>query len=171
MKVDKNFLVNYIDKDNAYLFNLYKIYELRNKLPEEKKQREYFDNCEDKIFTVNGNVLSQKDRIIYELKRIYKKIELIQNSEERDNFCEELHSLMQSVDNIKDDEKNDSLYFVLKEKIVLLEAKLDIPITFLNSAGDLFDVMYNSKYINKNVFSKDSYKDNINIKKYNKEEK
>ena len=69
MNIDKIFfmkLINEGKEENSYLLNLYKIYELCRKLSNGniKKHKDLLNEEEDKIYTVNGQVLSQQDRII-----------------------------------------------------------------------------------------------------------
>ena len=95
---------------------------------------------EDKIYTIDGNLLNDKERIKYELKNI-DNIGIKQGNK----YAKEIKDLIQKFDNIKDDE---DLIFYIKKQISMIQAKLGIRITFYYAAYVAFLDIYKNLYMN-----------------------
>lgn len=158
MNVDENVMlaiIKDIDNDNQQLYmNLYKIYKLfyvNYNLKESNTQKK-LNELEDKIYTINGQVLTQKERIILELKNIYKFIQKNDNkisSITKQTIYNELNSLNNILrKNIQFD--NDMIKY-FKKKISLLQAYLGMNIKFYNEALELFDEKILIAKINKDA--------------------
>ena len=169
MNIDNTFLKEYFlnEKDSTYLINLYKIYELCNKSVKNiKKNKQFFDYLEDKIYTVNGKVLTQKERIIFEVKRVYKVIEKITNFDKKMKYLGELEAVVLILENGNNQAKT---YEMIKQKLAVLEAKLNISINFLYSASIAFMNLYDSAYINNHPLLIENKENMINTKINNDE--
>ena len=134
MKIDKAFLKEHLrkSKDNEYILNLYRIYELCSKATGEDvlEHKKLLNSLEDKIYTVKGKTMSQESRIIYETKKILNKpITDKKLLEERNRLLTSL------VDLDLNDEKSVNS---IKNKIVVLEAKINLPINFFYNACSSF---------------------------------
>ncbi len=166
MIIDKPFLVKYLlkSKENAYLLELYKIYELCSKITNNNilKRKKILDSLEDKIYTINGKVLSQKERVALELKRIIKEFSKCQNEKVKNDIAAELNALIIFMDSNESDTKK--YYAILKQKIAVIEAKLNININFFYAASMAFLDRYESEFISSKSFISD---DNIAKKIYN----
>lgn len=164
MKIDKSFLIEHIlkSKDNAYVLDLYKIYELCSRATNNIfKHKDILDALEDKIYTINGKVLSQKERVTLELKKIIKEYSKCDVEKVKADVAGELNALIIFMDN--NESNNKRYYEKLKQKISIIEAKLHIPINFLYGASVSFLNIYESEYINgKLLFNDDKILDLIN---------
>ena len=167
MNIDKKFLKSLLldSKDNAYLYDLYKIYDLCSQATNNNifKGRKILDAFEDKIYTIKGKTLSQKERILLELNKIIESISKNHSSDLNSVVEGELLDLITLIDKSSLDSAQQRKYDSIKEKIVVIEARLHLPISFLYSGAITFLNKYESAYIN-NRFSK--YYSSIN-KEYN----
>lgn len=175
MNIDKTFLKEYLlkSKENAYLLELYKIYEICNKVTNKNilKNKKSIDRLEDKIYTVNGKELSNKERVVLELKKIIKEFSKCQKDIVKNDVAAELNALIIYMDN--NQQESNKYYEVIKQKIAVIEAKLYIPISFLYAGAVAFLDKYESEYINNKVFidedtivklfNKDFFKENDNV--------
>ena len=151
------------EKQQLYM-NLYKIYRIfyaNYNLKDQKinsldriepdTQRK-LSELEDKIYTINGQVLTQRERIILELKNIYKFIQKNDNKIPTTNkqiVYNELKSLnIMLRKNISLD--NDMIKY-FKKKISLLQAYLGMNIKFYNEALEAFDEQVLIAGINNNT--------------------
>ena len=157
MTVDKAYLKELIvgSKDNSYLLNLYKIYELCNKVTggNISKERKILDNLEDKIYTIRGTVLTQKERIILELNKVLSKLSSFEDNHYKDNACSDLSEIISIIEKCESSNVSQKTYDLLKEKIVIIEAKLNIQISFLYSGSIAFLNIYESAFINNKVYN------------------
>ena len=153
--IDKKELINLMIKDenNFYLFNLYKTYELARKLTNgDLSKKEILKEKEDKIYTINGKVLSEKQRIILDLKRISNEIKKRQDSIDRSTLIRIYNLIGPILDAVKDRmiseetsyKKEDSSVVKhlglkdIKMTICTINALLDLPVNFLADGADTF---------------------------------
>lgn len=171
MNIDKRFLMELIKhnkKEYEYLFNLYKVYELSRKITNGhlKRNRDLLDEIEDKIYTINGKVLSDQDRIALEVKRVYKSFENIKNQRVKTQFIDELKSIVGNLNfNFDDKDYSDDsivdqeqLYSVAKRRLSILQAKLNLPISFMYDASMAFIDLYECEYVNAEEYFADIMK-------------
>jgi hypothetical protein len=161
VKIDKQVLKEYLrkSKENEYILNLYRIYELCSKATggDVLKNKKTISILEDKIFTINGKTMPQENRILYETKKILNK------SLDNEKLEKERNELLKDLVDL--DFKDEQLQKNIKNKIVVLEAKINIPINFLYNACSSFVNIYHSLYINEKILN---YNENIkNLHTYN----
>ena len=184
MNIDKKFLMDLIKSgkgENSYLLNLYKIYELCRKLSNGnlKRNKDLLDEVEDKIYTVNGKVLSQQERIALEIKRVYKVCNGINDEKTKNIFINQLKDIVGIIDFNFDDSKfksefnQDELYYIAKQTLSVAQAKLDMPISFLYSASTVFMDIYESEFLNSQQFLGDllNYAGQLKDSIYNNDKK
>ena len=153
--IDKKSLLKLLskDEDNHYLYNLYKVYDLANKITGNNLTKvNLLKEKEDQIYTINGKVLSEKQRILLELKRISKEMR-----EHKDSISkEEQRKIARLILPVLDAAENkelvlDSSYEKtengvkkrlgtrdIKITIAQIEAMLDLPINFLYEGAVAF---------------------------------
>lgn len=155
---------NISENNLLYLRRLYKTYLLvfNYVKGDITLNKENIDKLEDRIYTVNGKVLSDEDRIKLEFSRIMKKVKDINliKQKEVSSYIELLNSLLK--DNLSDD-----VVIYIKKIISLLQVMLDMPNSFLYASLLVFKEEYRnyemSIYDNGNI-DKSIYKEHI----YNK---
>ena len=175
MKIDIKFLKSLIKgKDKKYIFELYKIYDLCMKITDNNlsKGKKLLKEKEDRVYTVNGGVLSEDDRIIFEIKRIFEKVKDVYDDVEKYTFMTSLRTINDNLsykNNVYDkkEEQLEEKYLSIKRSISILQAKLGIPISFFYAASTAFKDIYQIEYIND--LSNDVYfvENNIKIINYN----
>jgi hypothetical protein len=154
-----------------YIFRLYKIYDLCNKVTKEdiEKNKRLLDYAEDKIYTVNGKCLSNPERIYNESIKLYKKIKKAKESDDNiDDVQEFIDVLKKYKDSFYNKDKNfNKIELETKEKISLLQAKYNLPISFLYAASRKFKEIYDAELINMFAVKEELYNrvDNTDIKK------
>jgi len=149
--VDKNLVLNYLEsnKENmsleeiSSLAGLFKTYQMIHEAVEgnyEKNKNEVL-RYEDYIYNLDGKVLSNKDRIALELRRIKNKIDgNIELSEiQKETLKKELDELIEISSNEKYNE-------YVKKEISILQSKLGLENTFLSSAYEAFLEKYTIIY-------------------------
>ena len=179
MNIDKSYLKELImqSRDNAYLLNLYKIYETCNRVTGGKivKHRKTLDGLEDKIYTIKGKTLSQKERITFELNKVLEKISKIEILKSKYDLDRELIDVIDLFKKCSEDRLTPKLYDALKEKITVLEARMNIPINFLYCGSIAFLNIYESAYINNMTLNNEEELDIYNnfekIENYNIDKK
>ncbi len=184
MNIDKKFLMDLIKSgkgENSYLLNLYKIYELCRKISNGnlKRNKDLLDEVEDKIYTINGKVLSQQERIALEIKRVYKVCSGIKDEKIKNAFINQLKDIVGIIDFNFDDPKfksefnQDELYYIAKQTLSVAQAKLDMPISFLYSASTVFMDIYESEFLNSQQFLGDllNYAEQLKDSIYNNDKK
>ncbi len=162
MVIDKKTVNNMINEsnDSLYLQKLYDIYNLINRLVEGDfdNNKELLMQLEDEIYTISDEVLSEQKRILLELSKIAHA-----NSENKDVvqkgiIDKKIKSIMELIEDVfNNDVESNYIYetfmdrikklqeeaiFNIKKKIVMLEAELDIPISFFEPASVVFMDMY-----------------------------
>jgi len=147
-----------IDEYNK-IVNLYSNYKVFFPLFEKygkKRGRRILDLYEEEIFTINGNVLDDEERINLVLNELSAKLE---NSEEFEKYSKAL----EAIRNLKNSELD---YKFIKKKISLLEASLGYNNKFLNSSYDAFVDCYRGVLLNSIKFDYDEiYYDEIKFKR------
>ena len=155
-----------------YIFRLYKIYDLCNRytMGDIEKNKYKLDFAEDKIYMVNGKGMTSQERIYHEIKKIYNAILAQEDNQEKlDNSNELIDIINKYRDSLKeDDSTRKKVELETKEKISLLQAKYDLPISFLYAASKKFKEIYDAQIINKFGSFETIRK---NIYDYNKENK
>ena len=162
MNIDMKFLQKCLmqDKDKIYLFRLYKNYELCKLLCNDdiKNNHDKLDKYEEDIYTTNGVILSDYDRLCQELQKIYPSylsigdINLLKE-------IKEIVTILKDIERFKD-EVQKSICFDLKKRMSVIEAKLDLDMPFFYAASCAFIDEYDASY------EKIINNDNIGIKKY-----
>ena len=140
-----------VDKQQLYM-NLYKNYNLlcENYNLEENginscdgidyNTKRKIDELEDKVYTINGEVLTQKERVLLELKNIFRFV--LKNSDRIpnetsvfiSNELSELDSIMQKKGLVDSD-----IIKYFKKRISILQAYLGMNIKFFNEALEVFN--------------------------------
>lgn len=166
MKIDKELLMNYMitSKENQYILNLYKIYSLSDKITNHDiyKEKNILDTYENEIYKVKDKVLTERERIFFELRRIINQYSI--SNKKNKTIDKELDSLISLIKQCNFNDLNSILE--VKQKISILEAKLNISINYFYSASTAFLNIYNS--IDADLLNKfNNY--NFNDKKYIKE--
>lgn len=170
MKIDKEFLIEYLlnSKQKSYILELYKIYDLSCKVTKNNifKNKRILDELEDRIYTVDGKVLSQKERIIHDLTILLNTIDKASTEKEKGDLLEKIEDVIDTVRKSK--VSNIKIYDVVKQNIVILQAQLKLPINFFFSASVAFLDAYESAYINKKILDENKYSDKFDndIKEY-----
>lgn len=154
--------LNFIN-DNEYLKRLYKIYSLVNSfINDDQDYLGKLNDIEDYIFTVNGEVLSQKERIELEFNEILDKYNEVNpvKQKEVEFYIEIIHSLL----NYDLNEKN-ILY--VKKIIALVKCMLGLNTGFLYAGYLVFKEKIRNLNMNKNYKNmlnfEDSYFNNKDI--------
>lgn len=148
-KLYMNLYKNYNLLYNNYNLKEQKINSLDAIDPETKRK---MSELENKIYTVNGKVLTQKERVILELKNILRfisKNEVRVPNNVKDIVSKELTELdlMMEKNGLLD---NDIIKY-FKKRISILQAYLDMNIKFFNEALEVFDEQILMTRINKNI--------------------
>lgn len=150
MRFDKNKFFNYLKEEKklnnnlTYLYNLYKTYALTQGIIEKMGNdgRSFIKKQEDKIYDIDNKILTEQERINYELVNIGKKIKLNSANDIKvmnDVYEDYLDLLAYS----KNSNFNDSLNIeYLKKQISILQAKFGLKNTFFLSAHDSFLELY-----------------------------
>ena len=164
-KVNEKILAKYIKKnpDKAkYILKMYMNYSKVLKLIK-SEDMSILKTLEDKVYTVGGKVLGDKERLDLELINILSKISKSSN----DGFDSELYK---DVLNIKADFNNDTSELkveYLKKQLSVIQAKLGMDMTFFQSSYNAFlEVYYNIviSLVNLNRDNKTNYKKPKEIK-------
>lgn len=153
MEFDNAFFIKYLrniksNKDEfSYIYRLYKSFNLmrQNLTGNLQVIKRKLDKYEDDIYLINGSVLDQKERLLVELDRIIRKL--------KDNDISNVDELYKNVQKLKrilsikglTDAK---ILLSLKKEVSLIQAKLDLPNTFLYATYLVFMEIYNNAYIN-----------------------
>lgn len=145
--IDKYQFLNFINNNKGILSieeisclaNLYKTYELVNKATNGKyyQNKQKIERYENYIYTFNDKVLSNKDRIELELKRITKK-----NKSNKESSQEQKNEIEKEIKKLNNLKYNDNYTNYIKRKISILHAKLGIENTFLGAAYEAFVELY-----------------------------
>ena len=153
--IDKKSFFNLITKKEKYhyLYNLYKVYDLANKLTDNNLTKtSILKEKEDQIYTVNGSVLSERQRILIELKRIAKALKTNKDSINKENISKIAKLLIPVIDTANNKEIEETTTYEktkdgivkklglrdIKENIAEIEAMLDLPINFLYEGAIAF---------------------------------
>lgn len=153
MEFDKSFFIEYLksikdDKDKlSYIYRLYKTFNLINKNTKGKIElnKRKIAKYEDDVYNINGVVLGQKERILFELNRIIEKLKL-DNSSRFETLSINVQRLKRAIqiEGLSDEK----ILLSLKKEISIIQAKLDLPITFLYASSLAFMEIYRNAYIN-----------------------
>lgn len=143
--------------DQRTYINLYKNYNLLHKnydfdsiinIKDNIDIKEKLNNLEDKVYTVNSKILSEKERIVLELKNIERfltKNTKIKNDELPIELLEktfnELEELNRILEQIGTDDPKMINYF--KKRISILQASIGINIKFFVPALETFEEKVN----------------------------
>ena len=157
MKVDKKILLDYFAHNEVTpgeancITNLNKSYNCIKMLAQEnfEKNENKLLQLENKIYTINGKTMTEKEKIIFETNRIYKvleKKELNISLEDRENILfdlETINNLLEKYNNILDD----LTIKYLKKKISILQATVGIENNFFKATHEAFLEKYRNIYI------------------------
>lgn len=137
----RNYLIeNEAVSDNKALINLYKKYFTLIEL--QKENKEILNDYENQIYNINGNILSDRERINVEIDKIEK---IINNN--NGNINDDVEENLKHIRNLTkyDDVDFDGYIPYIKRLLCYMQAMLGIDITFYNDAIDAFETMYNEK--------------------------
>jgi len=139
--------IQYLDNEEKnYILKLYKKYEFNNS---KFKDEEEMIKKENKIYTVKGNILSEKTRIESEVYNILQKIydgEVSDGLKEDIVFkVDEFNQVMKSLDMSKD---NSIIYNKIKKDITAIQIKLGLNTKFFKAISELFIDSYNNLIVN-----------------------
>lgn len=144
-------LINSMERnDQKISINLYRNYSLINKKYDlgltvgktsyciNQGAMRKLNKLEDRIYTINGKVLTQQERIILELKNILKFLSRNKNipNEIRNSIyreIDELYSIIKSTGL-----SSSEIIKYIKKRISIMQATLGIKIKFFNAALDVF---------------------------------
>lgn len=156
--IDKEMFLNFLKnnkekisfKDLVCLVRLYSNYNLVNEITNGNYEQEIIKKYEDYIYTINDLVLSDKARIILELKNIRKK--LSNNKDIIPEWQEQIENDLFHIENLLNYDKYTNY---IKEQLSIIQTLLGLKITFFNSAYELFNGIYdrinNEKADNKRI--------------------
>ena len=154
--IDNNILNNLLNESNDtnYIKNLYNVYLITEKVDNEEDLKK----LEDEIYTVDGKVFNDQERLAFELKRIIRKNSANEDLKSKEIINKKIQNIMELMDEVfdKNIDKNYILYdikekydniiketiFSIKRKICILDAELNIPINFLFAAHESFTSIY-----------------------------
>ena len=135
--------IQFLDKkDKTYMLKLYKKYEFNNnKFKDEKQMIEY----ENKIYTIDGNTLSDKLRIQLELYKIIQSLckDGI-GEDERKDISSKLDEISSTLDSIVPNNDNSIIINKIKKDVTYMQLKLGLSTKFFKATSDLFEDNYNN---------------------------
>lgn len=151
VKVDKELVMYYLEnnKDTMTLeeitsfAGLFKTYKMIDEAIEGdyKKNKKEVLRYENSIYNINDKVLSNKERIDLEFKRLTNKINnrIDLSEDEKDKLIKQLCVLI-------DMSENEKYYEYIKKEISIIQAQLGLDNTFLSSAYEVFLEKYQEIY-------------------------
>lgn len=159
VKVDKKLVLDYLEENKdvlsleeiTCLAGLFKTYKMVDEAIEGKyeKNRNEVLRYEDSIYNIDDKVLSNKERIELEFKRIMNAINVNINLTEEDK-----DELIRQIFGLIDLFENDKYYEYIKKEISVIQSCLGLENTFLCSAYEVFLEKYKEiyEYINNNDY-------------------
>ena len=159
-------------EEASYLDKLYELFILIDKYAdghfEEKKDE--LRQLEDNIYTINGKVLTDQERLLREIKKIKIVNENNKDLASKKIITEKIQNLLELMNEVFDSEinenyildiykekydnvRNDAI-FNTKKRISIIESELDIPINFLEASYYAFLDIY-KKY--RKMYKKEYY--------------
>lgn len=105
--------------------------------------RDDIDKLEDKIYTVNGKVLSDEDRVKLEFSRMMKKVKDTNLIKQK-----EVSIYVDILVSLVDQDLTDELILYLKKIISLIQVMLDVPNSFLYASVLVFKEEYRNYEMN-----------------------
>ena len=149
MEIKKEVILDYVSENkekNNYIIMLYKNFDTINSVFSEKKGPKYkiLKAYEDEVYKINNKTMSERNRVLLELNQ--KKIKIARNPEKYMHLIDSLNEIEHIIDEIDfyDVESN----IVLKKKISILQAKVDISPSFFYASYLAFEELYRNIYIN-----------------------
>lgn len=130
---------NISENNLLYLKRLHKTYLLVSNYANGDifSNRENIDKLEDKIYTVNGKVLSDEDRVKLEFSRIMKKVKETNLIKQK-----EVSFYIELLDSLFKVNLSDDVILYIKKIISLLQVMLDMPNSFLYASVLVFKEEY-----------------------------
>ena len=140
--IDINIIKEYLaeENDRIRLKSFLRLYSNYSKLA--KFSDEELENFENKIYTMDGKALSNKERIKKEIVIIKSSIKKSNNTE----IVNYVNSILSNIDlilNYDDDVFNGYIPF-LKKCICEIQSVLDLDMTFYRSSCELFEEEYHN---------------------------
>lgn len=162
--IDKKVLLNCIKNsdlnvsDLACYSNLYQNYNFILTLLEKNNDNfKVLVDYENKIYTINGKVMTEEQKIDYEFNRIDKKMyEIKENlvSSEYEIIYKDILVLKRIYDEYLKNKDRTTLHYI-KKSISLLQARMGLKNYFLISAYDVFLEKYMDVYLNEKKYTLD----------------
>lgn len=136
---------NISENNLLYLRRLYKTYLLVSNYVKGDitLNKENIDKLEDRIYTANGKVLSENDRIKLEFSRIIKKVKETNLIKQK-----EVSSYIDLLTSLFNDNLSDDVILYIKKIISLLQVMLDMPNSFLYATCLTFKEEYRNYEMN-----------------------
>lgn len=110
-----------------------KIKMILNKLSNIPERKQTLQILEDEIYTINGEKLSDSEKVQLELKRIKVKLS------EKKSAPPRITKMLDAIDNVDLNIASADALELCKRQIVLMELSLSMDITFFNAAYDLLN--------------------------------
>lgn len=171
--IDMDDILSVIEKMNPInqrtYINLYKNYNLIHKnyqfnsIKDEKEIQEKLNALEDKVYTVNGKVLSPKERVVLELKNIARCLN--ENNQLPEELLErvfhELEELNRILKRVGLTDPKMIEYF--KKRISILQASMGMNVKFFGLSLEIFEeqiemLSSDEKVLNKKNSSDETFK-------------
>ena len=164
--IDENVLKNMISEsnDNEYILELYNIYNITSRVVDYDfdNGKKILNKYEDDIYTIDGKLLTNQERLSLELKKIIRVNMNNTNLKSKEIVDRKIQNLLEIMDEVFDkniddnfileivkeklDFAKDEAIFNMKRKISIIEAELNIPINFFYAASIAFIDIY-KKYL------------------------
>ena len=146
-----------IDKSNINLYETYlfllKYCELENK-NQDISLKKLMNSLENKIYTVGNRTLTDKERILFELNKIEKKLkDDTIKTDNKEYWLSQIQSLKNFIypTNSKIEEIDISIINYLKKEITKIQSALGLKNTFFNALNELFEDNINLKIYHQNL--------------------
>ena len=164
--IDENVLKNMISEsnDNEYILKLYNIYNITSRVVDYDfdNGKKILNKYEDDIYTIDGKLLTNQERLSLELKKIIRVNMNNTNLKSKEIVDRKIQNLLEIMDEVFDKNIDDNFILeIVKEKldfakdeaifffflkISIIEAELNIPINFFYAASIAFIDIY-KKYL------------------------
>ncbi len=154
MKVNDSLINNYVkEKNNKESVDFYKLYSMYKKM-NLKSEEVDFKDLENEIYSLEGNVLSEKAKIALNCSEIIKYIKANNKllSEEDVVEAKRLINQIRVALSGKNEPSSEVLKY-MKRMIVKIEIRLGMSVSFYNDAYDTFVEEYN------NIFKDSEYEE------------
>lgn len=101
-------------------------------------------NLENKIYTKNNTILSEKEKIYFEIRRIMNKLKSLDNVEENDiNLDDMLNNLFKNFRDARDNKFNNCID--LKKQIMKIQIYLNMKVGFYSVVKEMLEEFDNKE--------------------------